>query len=259
MEKFFSISQTAKLANMTTETLRHYDRIGLVKPHEIDKMTRYRYYTTDEIVKLNTINALRSMKLPLNEIKSILELNDISKIINFLKQAETNLEDNIAELLNAKARIQRAKQFYESKASNSIKKENFILQDLPERVILLAKDLDTPTVSNLWNYHRHFYSQLNDSQKDSFTFEDLAGIYETNGQRHLFAVCTRYTKADGLIALPKGKYLCTECDENNHNEILDKLVNIAQNDYSTTPNFIVHIIILTGILQWKYQLQILIK
>lgn len=37
MEKYFSISQTAKMVDMTTETLRHYDRIGLVKPCKTDE------------------------------------------------------------------------------------------------------------------------------------------------------------------------------------------------------------------------------
>lgn len=30
MEKLFSVSRAAKLAGMTAEALRHYDRIGLV-------------------------------------------------------------------------------------------------------------------------------------------------------------------------------------------------------------------------------------
>ena len=30
MKDFFSIGETAKIVNMTSEALRHYDRIGLV-------------------------------------------------------------------------------------------------------------------------------------------------------------------------------------------------------------------------------------
>ena len=73
MEKLFSVSQTAKTVDMTAETLRHYDRIGLVKPCKVDEWTGYRYYSRQEIVKLNTIRALRVMDLTLAEIKKILE------------------------------------------------------------------------------------------------------------------------------------------------------------------------------------------
>lgn len=42
MKDFFSVSQTAKIVDMTAETLRHYDRIGLVKPCKVDEWTGYR-------------------------------------------------------------------------------------------------------------------------------------------------------------------------------------------------------------------------
>ena len=58
MKEIFSISQTAKIVGMTAEALRHYDRIGLVKPCKVDEWTGYRYYSQQEIVRLNTVKAL---------------------------------------------------------------------------------------------------------------------------------------------------------------------------------------------------------
>ena len=58
LKKFFSIGETAKIVGLTSETLRHYDRIGLVKPCKADEWTGYRYYSRQEIVKLDTIKAL---------------------------------------------------------------------------------------------------------------------------------------------------------------------------------------------------------
>ena len=45
MEKFFSVGEAARAAQTTSETLRHYDRIGLVKPSKKDEWTNYRYYS----------------------------------------------------------------------------------------------------------------------------------------------------------------------------------------------------------------------
>ena len=50
MEKFYTIGETAKLANVTTETLRHYDRIGLISPCKTDEWTGYRYYSERELL-----------------------------------------------------------------------------------------------------------------------------------------------------------------------------------------------------------------
>lgn len=98
MKEFFSVSEAAKLVHMTAETLRHYDRIGLVKPCRTDEWTGYRYYSRQEVVRLNTIQLLRCMGLSLAEIKEILSYDDLEKIVGALKQAERRADEKIAEL-----------------------------------------------------------------------------------------------------------------------------------------------------------------
>ena len=98
MKKFFSVGEAAKAVHTTSETLRHYDRIGLVKPSKKDEWTNYRYYTEQDIVRLNTVRALQVMDLPLREIKKVLEYDDLEKIIDFLVQAEKKADEKIAAL-----------------------------------------------------------------------------------------------------------------------------------------------------------------
>ena len=64
MEKFFTISQTAKMVDMTTETLRHYDRINLVKPCKMDGVpllfgTRDRAPKYNKSIAMYGLNACR--------------------------------------------------------------------------------------------------------------------------------------------------------------------------------------------------------
>ena len=92
---YFSIGDAAKQVHMTSETLRHYDRIGLVKPSRVDEHTKYRYYNAEDIVRLNTVHALQQMDLPLQEIKRVLEYDDLEKILAFLEQAERKAEEKI--------------------------------------------------------------------------------------------------------------------------------------------------------------------
>ena len=109
MENFFSISEAAKMANMTSETLRHYDRIGLVKASRRDEASKYRYYTKEDIVRLHTIRALQQMDLSLHEIKCILEYDDLQMVVDFLKKAEKTADEKIAELQYSKSKIQLAR------------------------------------------------------------------------------------------------------------------------------------------------------
>lgn len=256
MKNYFSIGEAAKAAHTTNETLRHYDRIGLVKPSKKDEWTNYRYYTEQDIVRLNTVRALQLMDLSLQEIKTVLEYDDLEKIIDFLAQAEKKADEKMAALQYSKSKIQLAKADYESKLQRQQKFNSSFVKDYPERVILLSDTLEVPTLDNLWNYLSHFYDKVTPALKEQFSFEDLAGIYTENGMTRLFAVCMDYVNIDGIKVLPKGKYLCANCTEENREQTLRKLIHIAQTEYGVAPRFTVQLIVVSGILQWNYEAQV---
>lgn len=255
MKKIFSIGETAKKVGMTSETLRHYDRIGLVKPSQKDEWTNYRYYTAEDIVLLNTVRALQQMDIPLKKIKEVLEYDDLEKIIDFLNEAEKCADEKIALLKESKAMIHRARADYERKPRHIFTEDAFV-ERFPKQVILLSDTLETPTMDNLWNYLSHFYNKVGEERRDLFEFEDAAGIYTENGKSRLFAICVKYDQTDGLITLPKGDYLCADCTEKERADKLKELLKIAEMEYNTRPEFTVQQIVVSGILQWKYQLRV---
>lgn len=255
MKKIFTIGEAAKKAGMTSETLRHYDRIGLVKPSQKDEWTNYRYYTAEDIVLLNTVRVLQRMDIPLKKIKEVLEYDDIGKIIDFLNEAEKRADEKIALLKESKAIIHRAKADYERKSQRVFVGDIFV-ERFPKQVILLSDTLETPTVDNLWNYLSHFYSKVGKEHKDMFEFEDAAGVYTEDGRSRLFAICVKCDQIDGLITLPEGDYLCADCTEQERADKLTELMKIAETEYNTRPKFTVQQIVVSGILQWKYQLRV---
>ena len=259
MKQYFSVGEAAKAVHTTSETLRHYDRIGLVKPSKKDEWTNYRYYTEQDIVRLNTVRALQLMDLPLQEIKKVLEYDDLEKIVDFLVQAERKADEKMAALQYSKSKIQLAKADYEKKLQGQQKFNGAFLKEYPERVILLSDTLEVPTLDNLWNYLSHFYEKVTPALKEQFSFEDLAGIYTENGISRLFAVCIRYVEINGLKALPKGKYLCANCTEENRKSTLDELVYQAKTEYGADPEFTVQLIVVSGILQWNYEVQVYVN
>ena len=167
MEKYFSIGEAAKAVHTTTETLRHYDRIGLVKPSKKDEWTKYRYYTEQDIIRLNTVRLLQLMDLPLQEIKKVLEYDDLEKIVAFLSQAEKKADEKIAALQYSKSKIQLAREDYERKLRARKNRSGTFIKDIPKRVILLSDNLTVPTLDNLWNYLGHFYGQVTPALKEA--------------------------------------------------------------------------------------------
>jgi len=71
-----SIGEFSKICEVSTKTLRYYDEIGLITPDEINPENGYRYYSIKQLKKMLLINRLKSYHFSLEEIKTILELEE---------------------------------------------------------------------------------------------------------------------------------------------------------------------------------------
>lgn len=256
MKDLFSIGEAAKAVGTTAETLRHYDRIGLVKPSVKDEWTSYRYYTKQDLIRLNTVRALQQMDLPLRKIGEVLAYDDLECIIAFMEEAERNADEKIAALFRSKEKIRAAKQDYEEKLRHRAGGVGYEIREYPVRVILLSDTLTAPALDNLWNYLSHFYGRIPEPLRERFHFENLAGVYTEGGQTAMFALCSRFAETGGLRTLPAGRYLCAECTEEAKAETEERLKRIARDEYGADPQFTVALVVISGILQWRYELQI---
>ncbi|MBC7811584.1 MAG: MerR family DNA-binding transcriptional regulator, partial [Burkholderiales bacterium] len=59
----FKIGDFSKISQVSARMLRHYDDIDLFKPAHIDPFTGYRYYTVDQLPRLNRLLALKDLGL----------------------------------------------------------------------------------------------------------------------------------------------------------------------------------------------------
>ncbi|WP_104178745.1 heat shock protein transcriptional repressor HspR [Cryobacterium sp. Y50] len=98
--RVFVISMAAELAGMHPQTLRQYDRLGLVSPERT--LGKSRRYSMLDVAKLREIAFLGSEGVSLEGIRRILELEDhVRGLENRLRELESTLAD---ELLNRPGR-----------------------------------------------------------------------------------------------------------------------------------------------------------
>ncbi len=71
-----TIQGFAKLCGCNTQTLRYYDRIGLMKPAKVDEWTGYRYYEEEQALLFVKIKNLQQADLSIEEIKALLPGDD---------------------------------------------------------------------------------------------------------------------------------------------------------------------------------------
>jgi effector-binding domain-containing protein len=69
----FRIGEFSKLSQVPIKTLRYYDDIGLLRPAQVDDFTGYRYYSADQLPRLNRILALKDLDLSLAQIGDLLD------------------------------------------------------------------------------------------------------------------------------------------------------------------------------------------
>ena len=68
----YSINELAKLAGISTRTLRYYDKQGLLKARR-NPVNNYRYYEETEVDQLQKILFLKLFDLPLEQIKKVMQ------------------------------------------------------------------------------------------------------------------------------------------------------------------------------------------
>jgi DNA-binding transcriptional MerR regulator len=94
----YKIGEFSKLALVTVRTLRHYDELGLLKPEQIDRFTGYRYYTFEQLARLNRILALKDLGLSLDQIAQLLDTNPTrEQIVGMLKLKQVELQERISQ------------------------------------------------------------------------------------------------------------------------------------------------------------------
>lgn len=107
----FKIGDFSRLTQVPVSTLRYYAELGLLEPAHTDPHSGYRYYTVDQLPRLNRILALKDLGLSLDEIAHLLgeglppsELRGMLR----LKQAELHQEmgEMQARLRRVEARLQ---------------------------------------------------------------------------------------------------------------------------------------------------------
>ena len=76
METRVPIGDFSLATHLSIKTLRYYHRIGLLEPAEIDPDTGYRYYADDQLQAAQIIRRLRSLQMPVSEVKSALSASD---------------------------------------------------------------------------------------------------------------------------------------------------------------------------------------
>lgn len=105
MKTTYTISEIADFFNISTQTLRYYDKIGLLKPKTTAEGSGYRLYDSEQFDKLYLIRELKQLNLSLEQIKTYCDTKDIHGLGSILAETSASLESRITELQSVKKHV----------------------------------------------------------------------------------------------------------------------------------------------------------
>ena len=129
-----SIGQMAELNHVSEQTLRLYDKEGLLVPRCVDPVTGYRYYHIIQSAKLDLIQNMKVYGMTLRQIRSFLDSNDPAALRALLSEQAASIEERIRQLRRSQSAITRTLDNYRRYEAMPRNGEIF-LEYIPERRI----------------------------------------------------------------------------------------------------------------------------
>lgn len=114
MKSYFTISEFAGLRNININSLRYYERIGLLKPAYIDPDTHYRYYSAKQISVLDTILLCIDLNIPLRELSQYIDEKGVLHSEKLFQDGKRIAEQRINEIQAGLSKIEYALQDMET-------------------------------------------------------------------------------------------------------------------------------------------------
>jgi DNA-binding transcriptional MerR regulator len=133
-----TIGQMAKINGVSVQTLRLYDKEGLLKPLIVDRQTSYRFYHINQSARLDMIQFMKDYGMTLRKIKDHIEHKSAEDTVEFLSKRYTEIDQEIEQLKYNQKEISRAIENY--RRYEKLPKDNQIfIEYIGERLLFTHK------------------------------------------------------------------------------------------------------------------------
>ena len=210
MKDYYKISEISKLYGIGTDSIRYYEKLGILKPRR--DTNGYRLYNLKDIYKLNMIRDLRHLDFSMEQIKDYLDHQSVSNTLAMLHEEQKYVQDQLKELRVREHLIHE--RIIDLNQSLKVKTDVMNIRHLPERFCIrliehITRDEEMDfLMKKLEQKHEEKIKDFgNQTIGAFFDMKDLkkgrANVYES-----AFFVLEIDTD-DYNFVLPAGKYLST--------------------------------------------------
>lgn len=212
-QMFFKSGEFASLCGTTKDTLRHYEKIGLLKPEKTGE-NGYKYYSARQFLIFDIISALKSIGTSLPDIKSYIASQSTAGFLSLLKERRAALEferqrlNRMWDILSdAISTTEQAVQLENDSSSF----EGCFFEDCPEEyLICMESELTAQGDQYLMSIRDH----IEYCRSIGYGYEIPIGgiVFKESMENGIFAESLYFSKADKeipserLFIKPAGRY-----------------------------------------------------
>lgn len=197
----FTIGEVSNILNIPIDTLRYYDKIGLLSSQR--DLNKYRYYYLEQLDSLITIRMLRAMDVPIERIHELLTDDSLNDMHELLVSKQRDIDRQLTYLKNLSQKLDFLKdKFQRFEESDVIE----LVQSNPSWVLLtdsvmestdkklgskVQQQLSKISAHQEWLAFCHiisivsmdnllagnYHSYLNNGILSTFPMEDDAGVF----------------------------------------------------------------------------------
>ena len=211
MESYFTISEFAKLRNININSLRYYEKIGVLLPAYIDPSTKYRYYSAEQLLILDTILWCIDIGIPLKDLKQYQNNNKFmgQKLLEDGRRIAMQKMEDIKsglEKLDYLLKCQELNHEYKTR-------KDIYMRDFPERHFLIKKwpdDLDNLQMLKNLNTSLFLYAEKKKMQPVSPC--GVIILFEEHMPAILYIYCEilKNYNDECVFTIPIGRFLCKQ-------------------------------------------------
>lgn len=108
MSRYYTIGEISRLFRIPISTLRYYEKSNLLVPEIRNETNGYRYYSPEQLGKLDIIYFLRELEFPTNKIEEALTMiSDRSDLCDLIIEYKDGVIDEITNLNHVLRKIER--------------------------------------------------------------------------------------------------------------------------------------------------------
>ena len=118
MERYFKIGEIARLYGIGVDSLRYYEKLGLI--HPVRSESGYRLYSIRDIWCLNVIRDLRGLDFSMEQIAAYLQQHTVASTLHLLAEESRAIGEKMAFLQQLQANVNSRVQAIQDAASQPV-------------------------------------------------------------------------------------------------------------------------------------------